>query len=148
MVHEQIVGLPELDVFAQKLIPLIMQARVVALIGPLGAGKTTLVRALARQMHIAGAIVSPTFTYMVTYQMPNGMLLHHFDLYRILSVQQFYEAGFNEYLNQPNSLVFIEWPEVIRDVLPEKTVTVTFEYIDVQLDKRKITITTPIVINK
>jgi tRNA threonylcarbamoyladenosine biosynthesis protein TsaE len=148
MVHEQIVGLPELDAFAQKLIPLIMQARIVALIGPLGAGKTTLVRALARQMHIAGAIVSPTFTYMVTYQMPNGMLLHHFDLYRISSVQQFYEAGFNEYLNQPNSLVFIEWPEVIRDVLPDKTLTITFEYIDIQLDKRKITITTPIVTNQ
>lgn len=147
MVHEQIVGLPELDAFAQKLVPLIMQARVVALVGPLGAGKTTFVRAVARQMHIAGAIVSPTFTYMVTYQMPNDMLLHHFDLYRITSAQQFYDAGFNEYLNQPNSLVFIEWPELIRDALPDKTLTVSFEYIQEQLDKRKITITTPIATN-
>ena len=144
MISEQVVGLPELDAFAKKLVPLVMQARVVALIGPLGAGKTTLVRALARQMRIAGAIVSPTFTYMVTYQMPNGMLLHHFDLYRITSAQQFYEAGFNEYLNQPNSLSFIEWPELILDSLPDKTLTVTFEYIDEQFDKRKITVSTPV----
>lgn len=134
------VNLRGLDAFAKKLVPLIKYARIAAFMGPLGAGKTTLIRALARQMGIADPIVSPTFTYVAVYHLPDKQLLYHFDLYRISSLRQFYDAGFNEYLNQPNSFVFIEWPELIRTILPPTSLLVCLEYHETDPDQRIIKI--------
>ena len=130
------VSLSNLDNFAQRLVPLVKYARIGAFMGPLGAGKTTLIRALARQMGIVGPVTSPTFTYLAVYNLPAGQKLYHFDLYRITSLAQFYEAGFNEYLNQPNSVVFIEWPELIRSVLPPTTLLFCLEYQESDPEKR------------
>jgi len=134
------ITLSQLDAYAQKLLPFVERARIVAFMGPLGAGKTTLIRALARNMGISEPIVSPTFMYVVLYQLPDGRTLYHFDLYRISSLSQFYDAGFNEYLHQPNSLVFIEWPEIIQSVLPPTSLLVCLEYHDTDPEKRVINV--------
>jgi tRNA threonylcarbamoyladenosine biosynthesis protein TsaE len=90
---------------------------VITLEGPLGAGKTTLVRSLLHACGVDQPIQSPTFAYVQTYINSAGQIFHHFDLYRITSIKQFQQAGFDEYLYQPNSWVIIEWPEVIEPLL-------------------------------
>lgn len=137
------VTLLNLESFAQKLIPLINHARIAAFMGPLGSGKTTLVRAIAHQMGITEVIISPTFTYLAVYQLPQGKTLYHFDLYRLTTLTQFYDAGFNEYLNHPNSLVFIEWPELIRSLLPPTALLICLEYNETSPDQRLIKILSP-----
>ena len=134
------VKLNDLDRFAKKIVPLVKLARVVAFMGPLGAGKTTLIRALARQMGVTVPVTSPTFTYLGVYPMPGGQQLFHFDLYRITSPAQFYSAGFNEYLGQINSFVFIEWPELIRSVLPVNALLVYLEYHETDSEQRMVKI--------
>ncbi len=95
----------------------VQKKQIIAFIGGLGAGKTTFVQAVLRQMGVSGPITSPTFTYFNQYQASDGRIIYHFDLYRLQSSQQFEAAGFFEYLYQPNSIVFIEWPEIIEDLL-------------------------------
>jgi tRNA threonylcarbamoyladenosine biosynthesis protein TsaE len=134
------VKLADLDRFAKRILPLIKLARVVAFMGPLGSGKTTFIRALARQLGVTVPITSPTFTYLGVYPIPGEQQLFHFDLYRITSAAQFYAAGFNEYLGQPNSYVFIEWPELVRSVLPVNALLVYLEYHEKDPEQRLIKI--------
>jgi len=137
------ITLLNLETFAQKLLPVIKHAHIAAFMGPLGSGKTTLIRALAHHMGITQPIVSPTFTYLSIYKIPDGTTLYHFDLYRLTSLTQFYDAGFNEYLNQPNSLVFVEWPELIRSLLPPTALLICLEYNNQNTDQRIIQILSP-----
>lgn len=118
----------------------LMQAyRIFAITGSLGAGKTTLIRSLLQACGVTGVISSPTFTYVNIYTDKNGNRIYHFDLYRIQSVQEFVEAGFDEYLHDPHGYVFIEWPEVIKDLLSKQQVCyVDLEYISE--DQRSISI--------
>ena len=89
---------------------------IVTLEGPLGAGKTTLVREILGQLGVQGAITSATFGYVNTYQAASGPI-HHFDLYRISTAEEFCQAGFEEYLADQEAVVLVEWPAVIQPVL-------------------------------
>jgi tRNA threonylcarbamoyladenosine biosynthesis protein TsaE len=105
---------------------------IIALTGQLGAGKTTLVQNLLRSWGVQVAITSPTFTYVNCYKLDTGLVIYHFDLYRLLTLDSFIELGFDEYLNQANSLVIIEWPEVIAPILknlPERVLSINLEYL-------------------
>lgn len=115
--------------------------QVFACVGPLGAGKTTTVKALLRSCGVTGVITSPTFTYVNEYKNSEGEHFYHFDLYRITSVEEFQAQGFDEYLYQftlrssqsevgPRSWAFIEWPEVIKPLLTHNVCWVTFDYHD------------------
>lgn len=121
--HEDI---PKIVADLQKL----MQTyRIFAFTGLLGAGKTTLVRSLL-QGGVTGVISSPTFTYVNIYTNAAGQKFYHFDLYRITSMQEFIDAGFDEYLNDPDAYVLIEWPEVIKPLLKNNVCFVELEYVD------------------
>lgn len=89
---------------------------VVYLQGELGAGKTTLVRAVARGLGITGAVRSPTYTLVEGYPLPQGML-YHLDLYRIRDTAELEFLGIRE-LEAPDNRVFIEWPERAAGGLP------------------------------
>lgn len=102
--------------------------RIFAFIGPLGAGKTTIIRDLLHSCGVEGLITSPTFTYVHCYENNNQERFYHFDLYRITSVEEFQSLGFDEYLNQANSWVFIEWPEVIKPLLQDNVCWLNFDY--------------------
>lgn len=93
------------------------RARVVTFTGDLGAGKTTLIRALLKKLGVTQPITSPTFTYMNVYTLKDGSTIYHFDLYRLQDVNSFIELGFNEYLYQEHSWCFIEWPAIIELLL-------------------------------
>ena len=119
-----------------KIVKIIMsymdEYRVFTLTGALGAGKTTLVRSLLSELGIQEPITSPTFTYVNIYTLSTGKKVYHFDLYRVKSPQEFVDAGFDEYLNDPDGYVFIEWPEVIEKLLPKKRCDIVLEHVDAE----------------
>ncbi|MCX5923613.1 MAG: tRNA (adenosine(37)-N6)-threonylcarbamoyltransferase complex ATPase subunit type 1 TsaE [Candidatus Dependentiae bacterium] len=90
---------------------------VVTLTGGLGAGKTTIVGSLLRHWGVGEPVSSPTFAYVNIYELCDGRIAYHFDLYRLKNLSEFEAAGFFEYLDQPNSVVLIEWPQIVESAL-------------------------------
>jgi tRNA threonylcarbamoyladenosine biosynthesis protein TsaE len=125
---EFVYELQELDLVVQELKKLMATYQVFAITGPLGAGKTTTIKALLQSCGITVPVTSPTFTYVNEYTNNQGESFYHFDLYRIATVQEFQHNGFDEYLYQSNSWSFIEWPEVIMPLLTHDVCFVSFDY--------------------
>ncbi len=126
-------GLQQVPQTAEHLLEHLPFCQVMTFTGSLGAGKTTLIRELLHKVGIQGPITSPTFTYLNLYVNQAGQKFYHFDLYRIENLEAFCLAGFDEYLYQPNSWAFIEWPEPIMPLLTHDVCHVVLEYSD---DKR------------
>lgn len=137
LVLDRVYTLAEVDEVATLLVELVQKKSIITFSGSLGAGKTTLVQAVARRLGVQGPIQSPTFTYVHSYSIPGGKL-HHFDLYRLSSAQDFVEAGFHEYLYQPLAKVFIEWPEIIEPLLMHGYCAATIDYVN--REKRRISV--------
>lgn len=115
-------NLSELELFAKKLARQLKVGDVVALSGELGAGKTTLVQAMARFMGIPSSVLSPTFVIFKFYPANYRGIKRfcHIDLYRLNDFKA--PHGFEEYLGEKNTICFIEWAEKIKDKLPSKTI--------------------------
>ncbi|MFD2550921.1 tRNA (adenosine(37)-N6)-threonylcarbamoyltransferase complex ATPase subunit type 1 TsaE [Bizionia sediminis] len=84
--------------------------------GDMGTGKTTLIKAILQQLGSTDVVSSPTFSLVNTYDTGSGPV-YHFDLYRLETVEEAYDFGIEEYLSSPH-WIFIEWPELISDLLP------------------------------
>jgi tRNA threonylcarbamoyladenosine biosynthesis protein TsaE len=89
----------------------------VALRGDLGAGKSTLARAVARGAGVEGPVPSPTFNFLFRYETPRGVSLAHLDLYRLTSPEEVWELGWAE-LPATREIVLVEWPERAEPLLP------------------------------
>ena len=100
---------------AQHLAPSLKSSDVIALYGDLGAGKTTLARALIHALGVTGDVPSPTFTLLQTYDAPL-FTLTHFDLYRLKSADELDELGWDDAL--ASGVVLVEWPERAGGRLP------------------------------
>jgi tRNA threonylcarbamoyladenosine biosynthesis protein TsaE len=98
---------------------------VVFLYGDLGAGKTTLVRGILRQLGYSGAVKSPTYTLLEPYRV-GDVDVYHFDLYRVADAQELEFVGFDDILDGPGLKLF-EWPQRAVDWLPEAHVCVTLQ---------------------
>jgi tRNA threonylcarbamoyladenosine biosynthesis protein TsaE len=125
MHFEQEISLQDLDVFAEEVLAMLKEsvtteAQVLALSGDLGAGKTTFTQALARRLGIIEDIASPTFTIMKGYETPDDTFNHllHMDAYRIENEEELRPLRFNEIIKAPNTLVVVEWAELIKGALP------------------------------
>jgi len=90
---------------------------VVLLSGDLGAGKTTFTQFVFKSLGVTDVVNSPTFSVLKTYQV-GELTLHHFDVYRI-NTQEAIECGFDEVLSDKNAIIFIEWAENIKELLPK-----------------------------
>ncbi|MCF0144619.1 MAG: tRNA (adenosine(37)-N6)-threonylcarbamoyltransferase complex ATPase subunit type 1 TsaE [Firmicutes bacterium] len=100
--------------------------RVIALIGDLGTGKTTLTKSIARGLGVTDTITSPTFNIIKQYD--SGRIpLYHFDVYRIADVDEMFELGYEEYF-YGNGICVIEWADLIEDILPEDAMVIRISY--------------------
>ncbi|PJD92540.1 MAG: tRNA (adenosine(37)-N6)-threonylcarbamoyltransferase complex ATPase subunit type 1 TsaE [Legionella sp.] len=99
------------EVFAQHLAKCVTSPMVMTFSGDIGAGKTTIIRALLRAMGVRCSIKSPTFSLVETYEVPDAHF-HHFDLYRIVDESELEFLGFRDYF-QSDAICCIEWPERI-----------------------------------
>lgn len=130
----------QLDQAVDLLMPLFATYQIFTFTGTLGAGKTTLIQQLLRRKGVTQEVLtSPTFTYVNIYTNQAQQTFYHFDCYRMADLNAFLQAGFGEYLYQPNSWVFIEWPEVIEPLLQHKVCAINLEYVD--SDHRRLTYT-------
>lgn len=136
------VPLGELPEFARnvravlKMLPQTGRAVVVNLVGDLGAGKTTFVQAMAKDYGIEGKIMSPTYTLMRSYAIPDGRLpsgarrrfkkLVHIDAYRLEKPEEWRQLRPEEFLGEEGTVVFIEWPEKVAGFAPKPDLTLDF----------------------
>jgi len=100
------------------------QERIFALHGPMGAGKTTLIQAFCRELKVQDLAASPTFALVNEYLIPDNGRVYHFDFYRIDSVEEVYDIGYEDYFFSGHHC-FLEWPERIPELLPEIFVYIT-----------------------
>ena len=101
---------------------------VIALTGPLGAGKTALTQAIARGLGVTERLASPTFTVLMEY-VSGRIPMCHFDVYRVHDPDDLFEIGFEEYLNG-DWVCVIEWADLIEDILPPDTLWISLDYGD------------------
>ncbi|CAZ98665.1 tRNA (adenosine(37)-N6)-threonylcarbamoyltransferase complex ATPase subunit type 1 TsaE [Zobellia galactanivorans] len=105
---------------------------------PMGAGKTTLIKAIAKNLGVSDAGNSPTFGIVNEYQNENGQLLaYHFDFYRLNDETEALDMGLEDYLNQ-DAYIFIEWPEKIESFLPIDSTEIEIEIIDIHTRRIKL----------
>ena len=113
--------------FAAELAPQLCSNTVIALYGDLGAGKTTFLQGLVRGLGGSEDIVhSPTYLYLHLY--PASLSVHHFDLYRLRSSEDFLAMGFADYFAN-GGITAIEWPERIEGLLPKDCISIRFSTI-------------------
>jgi tRNA threonylcarbamoyladenosine biosynthesis protein TsaE len=108
---------------AREFISQIGSHKVFAFYGKMGAGKTTFVKAVCEELGVEDVITSPTFAIVNEYE-AHDQSIFHFDFYRIKRLEEVYDMGYEDYFYS-GALCFIEWPELIEDLLPEDAVKVT-----------------------
>ena len=110
---------------------------VFALYGKMGAGKTTFIKALCQELGVEDVVTSPTFAVINEYRSDiAGELIYHFDFYRIKKLEEVYDMGYEDYFYS-GALCFIEWPELVEELLPGNTIKVTIE--ELEDGSRKLT---------
>lgn len=111
---------------ARRFIDNMPQGKVFAFYGKMGAGKTTFIKAICEELGVKDVITSPTFAIVNEYEGNGNATIYHFDFYRIKKLDEVYDMGYEEYFFSGNPC-FIEWPELIEDLLPEDAKKVTIE---------------------
>jgi len=120
---------------AKEFVAAIGDHRVFAFYGHMGAGKTTFIKAICEELGVEDVITSPTFAIVNDYEVssehcssPSGRLggghIYHFDFYRIKKLEEVYDMGYEDYFYS-GALCFIEWPELIEELLPTDAVKVS-----------------------
>lgn len=119
----EVASIRELNRPAKALKDLLKPGDVVCLRGEMGAGKTTFIKVLLREMGVEEEVDSPTFALVNEYHLPNGTPVFHFDFYRIDELDEALDIGLEDYLNQ-DAICLIEWPDVVEAVLPQDSIDV------------------------
>ena len=117
------VSLDELGQVASAIIKDSGSIKIIVLHGEMGAGKTTLVKAMAEHLGVVSGMSSPTFSIVNEYETADGRKIFHFDFYRLKNETEAYDIGVDEYFDSEN-YCFIEWSEKIPSLLPRERVDV------------------------
>ena len=132
---EIVYTLVDIDLVAQRLLAYLTE-RVIVFRGEMGAGKTTLIKALVKAMGSSDTVSSPTFALVNPYMSEEGTI-YHFDFYRIKKEEEAFDIGFEEYLYS-GDWCFIEWAERVPSYLPEKYIAIDIEVIDANTRRLKV----------
>jgi tRNA threonylcarbamoyladenosine biosynthesis protein TsaE len=127
----------ELDAIAAEILSLLPGPGTVGFYGPLGAGKTALIKALCRRLGVVHTTASPSFALLHEYALPDGEPVYHFDFFRIRSETEAYDLGYESYFFS-GRYCFIEWAEKVRRLLPPGCAEIRIE---AGPQKRTITLT-------
>lgn len=120
-------SLEDITQAARQFIAAMGDNTVFAFYGKMGAGKTTFIKALCEELGVSDVISSPTFAIVNEYRSDEGgELIYHFDFYRIKRLEEVYDMGYEDYFYS-GALCFIEWPELVEELLPENTTKVSIE---------------------
>ena len=126
----KITSLDNIREAAKQFIAAMEDNTVFAFYGKMGAGKTTFIKAICEELGVTDVINSPTFAIVNEYRSDEtGELIYHFDFYRIKKLDEVYDMGYEDYFYS-GALCFIEWPELIEEVLPGDAVKVTIEEVE------------------
>ena len=133
----KIQSLEHIQEAAREFIAAMGDNTVFALYGKMGAGKTTFIKALCQELGVEDVVTSPTFAVINEYRSDiAGELIYHFDFYRIKKLEEVYDMGYEDYFYS-GALCFIEWPELVEELLPGNTIKVTIE--ELEDGSRKLT---------
>lgn len=127
-------NIEDLEKVAGEIIDSLGETRVVCIIGEMGAGKTTLVKKMIQFLGAHDLGNSPTFSIINTYESANNGKIFHLDLYRLESIDEAFDIGIEDVLYY-NSWCFIEWPELVSSLLPEKYANLT---INVESEEKRV----------
>lgn len=108
--------------------------KVILFDGQMGAGKTTLIKALSKELGVIDVANSPTFSIVNEYKTETNQTVFHFDLYRLEEEEEAFDMGIDEYFDSGN-WCFIEWPEKTPNLIPDEHHTIKFELIDENIRK-------------
>ena len=123
-------GIEDYTRAAREFIEQMGNGHIFAFYGKMGAGKTTFVKAVCEELGVTDVINSPTFAIVNEYRSDEtGELIYHFDFYRIKKLDEVYDMGYEDYFYS-GALCFIEWPELVEEVLPGDAVKVTIEEVE------------------
>ena len=128
-------SIEEIDKTAKIVLSLNPSAKIFIFNGEMGSGKTTIIKALIKELGYEGTVSSPTFSLINEYF--NGNKIYHFDFYRIKSRNELLDIGTDEYISR-NDWGYIEWPSLIADMLPDKYIELNIDVIS--NDDRKLRI--------
>ena len=128
-------SIEEIDKTAKIVLSLNPSTKIFIFNGEMGSGKTTIIKAIIKELGYEGTVSSPTFSLINEYF--NGDKIYHFDFYRIKSREELLDIGIDEYISR-NDWCFIEWPSLIADMLPDKYIELNIDVIS--SDNRKIRI--------
>ena len=108
---------------ARQFIDTMGSQHVYAFYGHMGAGKTTFIKAICEELGVGDVVTSPTFAIVNEYTTADGVPVYHFDFYRIKKLEEVYDMGYEDYFYS-DGLCFIEWPEMMEELLPEGAIKV------------------------
>lgn len=131
-------GLDELKAAAQRIIEFAGEEKIWVLNGSMGAGKTTLSKAICAELGVMDTVQSPTFSIVNEYLTWNDEVIYHFDFYRLEHPEEALAIGVEEYFDSEN-LCLIEWPQKIGNLLPEKHLAIDIKDMGDKL--RELTLT-------
>ena len=114
---------------AKELINHTLENKILAFYGAMGSGKTTIIKAICEILGATDIVTSPTFTLVNEYKTSTGKSLFHFDFYRIKKTEEVFDFGIEEYFSS-DSYCFMEWPELVEEILPSGTVRIHIEVTD------------------
>ena len=122
----KITSLDNINEAAHEFVAAMGDNTVFAFYGKMGAGKTTFIKAVCECLGVTDVINSPTFAIVNEYRSDSGELIYHFDFYRIKKLEEVYDMGYEDYFYS-GALCFIEWPELVEELLPTDAVKVSIE---------------------
>lgn len=125
----EIKNLEALQPAAREFIDRMGDRSVFAFYGEMGAGKTTFIKAVCKELGVVETVASPTFAIINEYKGGDGRPIYHFDFYRIHKLEEVFDFGYEDYFYSGYTC-FIEWPELIEQILPADTVKLSIREID------------------